>query len=67
MKRSVKIVMKDVEISDVLCVRTIKKCCATALVWTVELSGVFIKAGLKAAFSFTYVFFFKFFIYFLLI
>ena len=50
MKGSVKIVTKDVEISDALCVRTIKKmlCYSTCM----ELSVVFIKAGLKAAFFF---------------
>ena len=44
MKGSVEIVVKDVEIIDVLCVRTIKMLCYSTCV---ELSGVFIKAGLK--------------------
>ena len=53
-KGSVKTVVKVGEITDVLCVRTIKKmlCYSTCD----ELNRVFIKAALKTAFSFTYVF-----------
>ena len=55
MKGSIKIVMKDVEVSDVLYVRTIiKKMLCHSI--CVHLSGVFTEASLKAAFSFTYVF-----------